>query len=62
MSTKFQVYTDGKGEYRWRLLASNGESVATGGEGYASKTSAMNATKKLREWAATDTVEDLTDK
>jgi uncharacterized protein YegP (UPF0339 family) len=26
---KFEVYKDGKGEWRWRLEASNGQTIAT---------------------------------
>ena len=52
-STKFEIYKDGKGDFRWRLVAKNGESVAVGGEGYASKTGAVNAAKKLKDWADT---------
>ena len=47
--TKFEIYKDKKGEYRWRLLSQNGEPVATGGEGYAEKRGAMNAVKKLKD-------------
>ena len=31
---KFEVYRDKAGEYRWRLLASNGQLTADSGEGY----------------------------
>lgn len=57
--TYFEIYTDKKGEFRWKLCAKNGESVATGGEGYASKRSAMNAIKKLRDWAMTDDIREV---
>jgi len=40
MAAKFELYTDSKGEFRWRLTASNGQTIATGGEGYKSKDSA----------------------
>ena len=33
---KVEFYKDKKGEYRWRLLASNGRQIANGGEGYTS--------------------------
>jgi uncharacterized protein len=52
--TYFEVYEDKKGEFRWRLCAANGESVAVGGEGYATKNGATDATKKLKLWAKTD--------
>lgn len=57
--TKFEVYKDKKGEYRWRLLAQNGEPVATGGEGYAERRGVMNAVKKLKDWANTENVVDM---
>ena len=31
---RFEVYKDKIGEYRWRLLAANGQIVADSGEGY----------------------------
>ena len=34
---KFSIYKDKAGEWRWRLKASNGRIVATGGEGFSSK-------------------------
>ena len=33
---KFEYY-EAKDGWRWRLLASNGQSIATGGEAYSSK-------------------------
>jgi len=42
MAAKFEVYTDKSGEYRWRLKSSNGQVIATGGEGYSSKSGAQN--------------------
>lgn len=38
---KYEVYTDKKGEFRFRLKASNGEIIATG-EGYKAKASCLN--------------------
>ncbi len=57
--TKFEIYKDKQGNFRWRLLAQNGESVATGGEGYSEKRSVMNAVKKLKDWANTEEIIDL---
>jgi uncharacterized protein YegP (UPF0339 family) len=56
--TKFEVYKDSKGQYRWRLLAQNGEPVASGGEGFVEKRTALNAVKKLKEWANTTNIFD----
>lgn len=57
--TKFEVYKDNKGQFRWRLLAANGEPVASSGEGFPEKRTAMNAVKKLKDWSNTDVVMDL---
>jgi uncharacterized protein len=57
--TKFEVYKDKKGGMRWRLLAQNGEPVAAGGEAYSDKRSVMNAVKKLKDWANTTNIVDL---
>lgn len=57
--TKFEIYKDNKGNYRWRLLAQNGEPVASSGEGFAEKRTAMNAVKKLKDWSNTTNILDL---
>lgn len=59
-TTKFEVYKDKKGHFRWKLLSRNGESVAEGGEGYSEKRGVMNAIKKLKDWASTDNINDTT--
>ncbi len=51
---KFEVYKDGKGEYRWRLKASNGQIIATGGEGYKQKASCLNGITRVKEAGAKD--------
>lgn len=33
----FELYCDAKKEYRWRLVASNGNTIADSGEGYKRK-------------------------
>lgn len=30
----FEIYPDRSGEWRWRLVASNGKTIADSGEGY----------------------------
>ncbi len=59
-TTKFHVYKDKAGHFRWKLLSRNGESVCEGGEGYKEKRGAMNAVKKLKVWASTTKIEDST--
>ena len=47
---KFEVYNDKKGEFRFRLKATNGEIIATS-EGYASKPSCMNGIASVQKSA-----------
>ncbi len=42
MATKFELYKDKAGEFRWRLKHSNGNIIAASSEGYSSKASALN--------------------
>jgi uncharacterized protein len=53
MVTKFEVYKDAKGEYRWRLVASDGQTIATGGEGYKEKASARDGIESVKKNAPT---------
>ncbi|MFZ2522186.1 MAG: DUF1508 domain-containing protein [Minisyncoccia bacterium] len=59
-NTKFNVYKDKSGHFRWKLLSRNGESVCEGGEGYKDKRDVINAVKKLKVWANTVNIVDLT--
>ncbi len=45
---KYELYTDKKGEFRFRLKAKNGEIIATG-EGYKAKASCKNGIKSLQK-------------
>lgn len=48
--SNWDVYEDVAGEWRWRLKAGNGETVADSGEGYVTKFNAeraMNGVKRL---------------
>jgi uncharacterized protein YegP (UPF0339 family) len=49
MGAKFELYKDAKGEFRWRLVASNGQTIATGGEGYKSKESAKAGIESVKK-------------
>ncbi len=44
---KFKVYQDKKKEYRWTLVASNGNIVADSGEGYKRAAACKKAIDKL---------------
>ena len=60
MAAKFELYQDAKKEYRWRLVASNGQTIASGGEGYKSKDSAKAGIESVKKNApAADIVEKV---
>lgn len=54
---KFEVYTDKKGETRFRLKATNGEIIGAS-EGYASKPSCKNGIESVRKNADSPVVEE----
>ena len=54
---KFEVYTDKKGEFRFRLKASNGEIIATG-EGYATKANCLKGVESIKKNAPEAPVEE----
>jgi uncharacterized protein YegP (UPF0339 family) len=57
MAARFEVYEDKGGAFRWRLIAANGEPVASS-QGYASKSGAKaGAEAAKRAAAAADVVE-----
>ena len=60
-TTKFVVSKDRAGQFRWALLAKNGESVAVSGEGLATMRSVRNVYAKLASWAQTAVLVDETD-
>jgi uncharacterized protein YegP (UPF0339 family) len=45
---KFNVYKDKRGEWRWSLVADNGNKIAASGEGYKEKTSCLDAIKSVK--------------
>ena len=49
---KFEVYTDKKGEHRWRLRHSNGNILATSSEGYKAKASALKCIENVQNSAS----------
>jgi uncharacterized protein YegP (UPF0339 family) len=61
MATKFRVYEDDADEWRWRLVARNGEIIADSGEGYVSKRNAREAAERVRAAAPDATIEVETD-
>jgi uncharacterized protein len=59
--SKFQIYKDRKGEYRWHLRARNGEIIADSNEGYSRKASCKHGIDLVKEQAASAVVEDQTE-
>ncbi len=54
---RFQIYRDGRGEYRWRLLADDNRTIADCAEGYGNKHDCirgMDLVKAHATWAAVD--------
>jgi uncharacterized protein YegP (UPF0339 family) len=45
---RFEIYADASGSYRWRLVASNGQTVASSGESFASKANARRAAESVK--------------
>jgi amphi-Trp domain-containing protein len=45
----FELYEDSAGEYRWRLRHRNGNIIADGGEGYASKQKAIQGIDSVKK-------------
>jgi uncharacterized protein YegP (UPF0339 family) len=45
---KFEIYTDAAGKFRFRLVAPNGETIATG-EAYASKAGCKNGIESVKK-------------
>lgn len=48
--TKFVIYPDVSGYYRWRLVAANGEKVAAS-EAYVSKQNAVRSAERVKQIA-----------
>lgn len=52
---KFEVYTDKKGEFRFRLKATNGQIIAVS-EGYKAISGCMNGIESVKKNAGSETV------
>jgi uncharacterized protein YegP (UPF0339 family) len=56
---KFEIFPDAGGSYRWRLIAANGQAIATSGESFASKANAIRAAENVRDGAGSATVVEV---
>lgn len=59
---KFEIYFDKAGLYRYRLIASNGESIAMSEDGYKSKSGCLNGIKSVSVNAPDAEIVDETQK
>lgn len=53
----FEVYHDRANEWRWRLVASNGNIIADSGEGYQSKQGVERGVESVKRCAPEATVQ-----
>jgi hypothetical protein len=58
MAAKFEIYKDKAGEFRWRLIHTNGEVIANSGEGYKAKANAINGIESVKQNASMAAIED----
>jgi uncharacterized protein YegP (UPF0339 family) len=59
MAGTFEVFRDASGEFRWRLKASNGQTIATG-EGYTTKSACLEGIASVKRNAPDAEIEDQT--
>jgi uncharacterized protein YegP (UPF0339 family) len=55
----FELYKDQKHEWRWRLKADNGKTVADSGEGYKNKEDATHEIDQIKRHASAATVKHV---
>jgi uncharacterized protein YegP (UPF0339 family) len=59
MGAKFEINKDVSGEFRFKLIVGNNQTVAVS-QGYKSKESAMKGVESIKENAAKAVIEDKT--
>jgi uncharacterized protein len=57
MAAKFEITKDASGEFRFKLVVGNGQTVAVS-QGYKSKESALKGVESVKENAAKAAIED----
>ena len=58
---KFETYQDEKEEHRWRLKATNGQIIATSGQGYKDKRDCENAIDVIKKGAEEAKIEEASE-
>ncbi|MFC6769369.1 YegP family protein, partial [Natrinema soli] len=56
-TSRFEVYEDRAGQWRWRLVHWNGNIVADSGEGYSSRSNAERAARSVMRSAPSATIQ-----
>ena len=59
MAAKFEINKDVAGEFRFKLVSTNGECIAVS-EGYSAKDGALNGIESVKRNAAMAVIEDET--
>lgn len=60
-AAEFRIYTRKDGEYSWRLKTTNGQMIATAGEGFVTKAQAQDGIDRVKRFAADAKVIDVGD-
>ena len=60
MASKFELYEDKSGGFRFRLKAGNGEVIATSSESYQTKAGALNGIESIKKNAGDAQIDDQT--
>ncbi len=60
MAAKFEVYKDKKGEFRFRLIATNGQIIANG-QGYKSKANCIKGIDSVKKNAPSADIVEVTE-
>lgn len=58
----FEIYTRKDGEFSWRLKSGNGQTIASAGEGFTTKSGAQNGIDAVKKGAADAKVVEVEEK
>jgi len=58
MTAKFEIFKGKIGDFHWRLTHTNGQIIASSGEGYTTKVNAIKGINSVKENAQSAEVDD----